>query len=507
MATKHSDQFHMGRIPIKPYAYISAVTAIESEDVDGLGHQGLSSQDELAVCKEFVIDYLSTEDHKATYDMYIVDPEDRRHFINLSQLIRTMSPLGDADKLTITIEGEEESVTLKDIINYIYSRFIFPDTETEDPQEILEKLFGDNTTNTLLTDVDGKVILPITAADNVYDSNGVSLQTRLDSITRIGFASTFITVTERGNQFTFDYPFENYAAEGNYLEVRIGGTVVNKSRYYIVDEPPTDDGLVPTRATIVFNDHAIEKGRTINILFIYNSSANGFDNKNMSGAYLANNSVPTSKLEKVSDSFTLPDPSSVATSKALYNLYNVLTEVITNSNLYSTFSVDKSTSSTEINVTLNSAFNIVEGCSINILTGNDKASTCKLKINNNSYDIYTSNGINTNSIPGNTLIRLFYSNGKFYLVSFNSHKLSVNRYYKTVKLSKGEKIDPTPDNLPTVSYAGLTVKDDAEIFVYRNGIRQFKGIDYSDNPITKEITPVVRTENGEQFVFETFDII
>ena len=119
MATKHSDQFHMGRLPIKPYAYISAVTAIESEDVDGLGHPGLSSQDELAVCKEFVIDYLSTEDHKATYDMYIVDPEDRRHFINLSQLIRTMSPLGDADKLTITIEGEEESVTLKDIINYI----------------------------------------------------------------------------------------------------------------------------------------------------------------------------------------------------------------------------------------------------------------------------------------------------------------------------------------------------------------------------------------------------
>ena len=496
MATDHNDQFHMGRIPLKPYAFISAKTAVESDTGDGL-----SSQDELAVCKEFLIDYLSTEDHKATYDMYIVDPEDRTHFINLSEMIRTMAPLGDADKLTVTIEGEEHAWTLKDIINYIYSRFIFPNTETENYEEILDKIFGSDPSpiNPLLTDVNGDVILPITIANNVYDKNGISLQTKLDSITRVGFASTFVTAETTSYQFNFKYPFENYRQDGNHVEVRIGGTIINKSRYYFVDGEPTDDGQIPVESTIVFNDHAIEKGRTISFLFIYNAAADGSTYHIMSGANIASHSLPSTALEKMSDSFCYPDPTSVASSKALYSLYMTLSEAIANSNNYSTFAVDKSTFATEIVITTNPNFVLAEGSSITVLFNTEKKNSAgyRFQVNNVPYELYYGGELLNKTIPANTMLKLYYYNNKFYVKSFNDYKLSANRFFYTTK-----------DQETEISYNGLAINSpEPEIFVYRNGVRLFEGIDYKLDRDASKITLFVRTEAQEKIVFETLDVI
>lgn len=499
MATDHNDQFHMGRIPLKPYAFINAKTAVESDTGDGL-----SSQDELAVCKEFLIDYLSTEDHKATYDMYIVDPNDRTHFINLSQMIRTMAPLGDANKLTVTIEGKEDAVSLKDIINYIYSRFIFPDTEIENYEEILDKIFNSDPSpiNPLLTDVNGQIILPITIANNVYDKNGISLQTKLDSITRVGFASTFVTAETTSNQFQFEYPFENYRQDGNHVEVRIGGTIINKSRYYFVDSEPTDDGLVPVESTIVFTDHAIEKGRTISFLFIYNAAADGSTYHIMSGANIASHSLPSTAIEKMSDSFCYPDPTSVASSKALYDLYVTLSEVIANSQNYSTFAVDTSTSATEINISTNNNFVFKEGSSISILIKNEKksASGYTLTVTGAAAiadKIYTSSGLLTKTIPANKVIKVYRSNGRFYMKSLSDYKLSANRFFYTTK-----------DQETEISYIGLSSNDlEPEIFVYRNGVRLFEGIDYKLDRALSKITLFVRAEAQEKIVFETLDVI
>lgn len=494
--TDHNDQFHMGRLPLKPYAFINAKTAVESDTGDGL-----SSQDELAVCKEFLIDYLSTEDHKATYDMYIVDPNDRTHFINLSQLIRTMAPLGDANKLTITIEGKEDAVSLKDIINYIYSRFIFPDTETENYEDILDKIFNSDPSpiNPLLTDVNGDVILPITIANNVYDKNGVSLQTKLDSITRVGFASTFIVAEERGRSFEFSYPFEDYREGGNYVEVRIGGTIINKSRYHIVDSEKTDDGLTPREATIVFNDHDIEKGRTISLLFIYNAAADGSTYHIMSGANIAAHSLPSTALEKMSDSFCYADPTSVASSKALYDLYVTLSEVIANSNNYSTFAVERSTLATEIAITTNANFVLSEGSSITILFNTEKKNTAgySFKVNNQLYELYYGGEVFNKTIPANTMLKLYYYDNRFYIKSFNDYKISTNRFFYTTK-----------DKETEISYNGLAINDlESEIFVYRNGVRLFEGIDYKLDRTNSKITLFVMTESQEKIVFETLEVI
>ena len=87
---------------------------------------------------------------------------------------------------------------------------VFPDTEPDSPDEIKNKIFSTNPydiINTLLTNKDGDIVLPVTIANNVFDKNGIDLQTKLDSITRIGFASTFITVNNADYQFDFEYPF------------------------------------------------------------------------------------------------------------------------------------------------------------------------------------------------------------------------------------------------------------------------------------------------------------
>ena len=537
MGTEHNDQFHMGRLPIKPYSFINARNAIKADD-------GVTSQDEFAVCKEFLIDYLPTTDdstkfydnnndvvlrenlvpgkkyknmetgdivtayedgaviREATYDMYLVDPNDRKHFINLSQLIRTLAPIGDANNLTVTIEGKENAIDLRSIINYIYSRFIFPNPEFEDKDKILDIIDmiknGDpKIISTVLTDVNNNIILPITSADNVYDKNGNSLQAKIDSITRVGFATSFVVTRESGNSFEFEYPFENYRKNGNHVEVRIGGTIVNKARYYFIDGDPSDKGDIPTRANIVFTDHAIEKGRTISFLFIYNAASNGSTYEIIDGSSIADGSLPSSKLDKVSDSFCYADPTSVATSKALYDLYVTLSQAIADSSMYAMFAEDTSSSASTITVTVPSNFNLQNGSSLSILTKCQKNAGCTISINGGTaLPIHTSNGALSSKLSGSKIFKFYYSNGKMFLKSLSDYKISSNRWFKNLA-----------DKDTVVSYKGLNVIDEADIFVYRNGVRLFEGIDYKINRAAETITLFVPGEDQEKIVFETLDVI
>jgi hypothetical protein len=506
--TDHNDQFHMGRIPIIPYPYSKAVTAIESDSSTG----DYEEQHALGVCREFIIDYplddSDEEKERATYDLYMVDPNDRKHLINISQLIRTMAPLGDANNLTVTIEGEEDAWDLKKVINYIYSRFVFPDTEKEDYTDLIDRIKANDPTfiNTLLTDVNGDVVLPITTADNVYDKNGITLQTKLDSITRVGFASTFITATETGSSFSFNYPFENYRQDGNHIEVRIGGTIINKSRYYFVDGNPTDDGFIPVESQIVFTDHAIEKGRTISLLFIYNAASNGSTYNIMSGANIAAGSLPSTAFEKISDSFCYADPTSVASSKALYNLYVTLSAAISDGKLYSIFAFDSNTGNNTISVKTPDTFTLTEGCSISVLITTNKSIGYKLNVNGNTYTVNTTNGQTNKALSANQVIKFYYkpdstypddvTKGKFYIRSMSDYRLSANRWSVI-----------TEDAETEISYDSLSIEGEDELFVYRNGVRLFAGLDYKDDRESKVITLFTRTEDQEKIVFEKLDVI
>lgn len=301
-----NDQYKMGRIPIRPLS--------------------LSNKD-LASTKELIIDNIGD---KPSYHLYITDSEDRTKLIDITSLIiKEAFPNINADNLKITIEGILESENLKDIINFIYKRFLMPDDSNGfNYKEDYDKLTDPLTKSVLLKDTDDIIYLPVTLADNVYDSAGVTIQDRLDQMTRLGFSTSYVRSENKSGQssFEFEYPFANYTNGGNYVEVRIGSTYIDKSRYEIIDEVDKDGNCY--RATINLIDESLEYGRALNFLFIYNSSIAPQSKPGyFYGGLLANGSVPTGKLEKVSDRYDLNDSTSLATSKALYNLYNACCEL------------------------------------------------------------------------------------------------------------------------------------------------------------------------------------
>ena len=208
------------------------------------------------------------------------------------------------------------------IYHFIYKRYLMPDnTNGFNPALDYDKIFDQDTKTVLLKDTGANIYLPISKADAVYDNNGITVQERLDNMTRIGFTTSYVrATTDHQSSFEFTYPFKDYSAGGNYIEVKIGSTYIDKARYEIIDNKSTD-GHIYT-ATINFIDESIDIGRAVNFLFIYNAkTTTGGKFENISGGFVANNSLPSTKLEKVSDSFLLNDSTCIASSKGLYNLF------------------------------------------------------------------------------------------------------------------------------------------------------------------------------------------
>ena len=94
-----ADQFKHGRIPIRPLA--------------------LKDKD-LASTKELLIDNLGDN---PTYHIFITDDKDRTKLIDITNLIikEILFPTVNADNMQVTIEGEENPDTLRNIINFIYN--------------------------------------------------------------------------------------------------------------------------------------------------------------------------------------------------------------------------------------------------------------------------------------------------------------------------------------------------------------------------------------------------
>ena len=386
-----NDQFNMGRIPIRPLSLTDKA---------------------LAQTKELLIDNVGDN---PSYHIYITDQKDRTRLIDLT-LLYSENPNISGDSLMISIDGLIDPQSLKYIINFIYKRFLMPENPNGyNPALDFNKVFDQDTTTILLKDTGNNIYLPVTKADSVYDTNGVTVQERLDNMTRVGFSTTYVrATTDNQSSFEFTYPFPDYSQGGNYIEVRVGSTYIDKSRYEII-ENKSNDGHVYS-ATINFVDESLDIGRAVNFLFIYNSAdvSNG-ENLYLYGGLIANNSIPSGKIEKVSDSYTLADSTCLASSKAVYNLYKFCCRML---------NIDPDTTEPDIG---------------------------DLKI-----------------VP--------------------------NRYVYTVQ----------SDAENTISYRKLAFNKDCDhdIFVYRNGVRQFESIDYSMDTVNKTITTYIRAEQYERFVFE-----
>lgn len=465
-----NDQFEHGRIPIKPLPY---------KDRD------------LSQCNEIMIDY----GENANYHIYITHHNDPDKYIDITALIvKEMLPEAEinANQFTITIEGNKDPQSLMDIINYIWKRF----THAEDPSGFvpetdMDLVYDPTTVNVLLQTTDGQIQLPITLADNVYDKNGNSIQSVLDGMVRLAFSVSYIYATQDNQtSFEFNYPFEDYS---DMLEVRIGTTYVDNTRYQITKHYDAEGHY--TSATLDFIGESIENGRRIDLVWIFNSAyEKGTKVTFMSGSKIADSTISISKLEKYSDSYNYADGNSVATSKALANLYTDLTSAI-NANNQNLFNCPD-TSATNNTIVADIGRSAKNGDVIIVTTASAKTSSVVLSINGTSYNIKTPDG--------NSLAKGFRNNQviKFKIVDTNAIILSGI----SNEIRSNKYIHDCVDQEYIIYFNGLSYNTGDLIHVYRNGVRLFQDLDYSINTSNETITLFVRTEQGERIIFESLGI-
>jgi hypothetical protein len=242
----------------------------------------------------------------------------------------------------------------------------------------------------------------------------------------------------------------------------------------------------------------IERGRRVDILFIYNALAKS-DGKYeyMYGGNIANFSIPSIKLEKISDAYTLDDSTSVASSAAVFNLFTNMADIISNNVDNAIWTIDSNTTNSLIEVkTSKTVINSSSPTIINVVIKTAKVSTVKLKITdastNKTYSlIYPDGSSLTRGIPANKTIRIIISGSTAYILSAGLGTPTYNycNYY-------------CKDQETKISYNGLSYNDGDTINVYRNGVRLFLDVDYWLTKSEEYITLSVRTEDGERIVFE-----
>ncbi len=467
------DQFDMSRIPIKPLPYLNKAVAQKGE---------------------LMVDHAGPN---PTYHLYIVDPTDATKIIDITSFL-VKEAFGNS--ITVNIEGIEEPISLHELMNFIYKRFTYPDDPNGfNPERDRSKILDPSTQVVLLRDIDGICYLPITRADSVFDENGNSIQERLDSITRLGFAHDYLQVEVDDQQiFEIEYPFENYTQNGNYFELRIGTVFVDKSRYQVIDK--FDEDGKAYGATITFFNDKFERNRRIDILYIYNATGLLAGEAAINGGQIAYHSINSSKLEKVVNTYNLPDETALVSAKALYDLYNEFIAAINDTNGSSVYCLDTSDAQNiiDVNIRPNNIFLGSKYIVLHVLTKTEKTSNIVLNVmhgdsstqNNSSFTINVPGGVGA----GRMMRILVNSN--------TSRVLNITNYYTTVN----RFIYTCVDQEVVIPYNELNYNTNSFIKVYRNGVRLFEDLDYSKDSINENITLFVRTEEGERIVFEAENV-
>ena len=474
MAQELQQQFRdMGRIPIRPLAYINKDKAFTSE---------------------LLIDSVGED---PTYHIFIANPEDSSQFIDLSAII--IQEGFNSKDLTINIPGVKEPVSVFEIMSYIYSRFVHSDNINGfEYDRDISKITDTNNKNILLKDINGGYVFPVTKSDCIYDSNGISLQKRLDNMSRVSFATDYILVgTDNQSVFQITYPFKNYPLGGNWMELRIGTTIIDKSRYQVINNT-ADDGNIYT-CTVTFFDDTFEIGRRIDIFYIYNSlSTSNTEISVLDGGSMANASISIDKLSKYSDKYTLPDSTSLATSKALYNLYTEFLSALSQSSPNAVFVKDLSDSPVQIsmslvnyNIGLSGNYTLVTTY-INKIKKSDLTVSVLFKGDNEpiekKYNVTIPNGLSVGRV-----VKFLINENECILLDTVDIHLSRDRfvYYAT------------KEDVTTISFAQLDYDNTKELSVYRNGLRLFENIDYRLDSSLRTITLFASLEPKEIVVFET----
>lgn len=137
----------------------------------------------------------------------------------------------------------------------------------------------------------GNKISPKVLASSVHTEEGVTLEELLSNIVVNARTSTVvksvIAQEQMQRSFTIPFPFDNYMQSGNSFSCYLGGLWIDPIRYTVSGKK------------LVFNnlDDGVGLGRKLSFVFIYNSvDPSNADLQNLDGNYIADGSIPVSKL-------------------------------------------------------------------------------------------------------------------------------------------------------------------------------------------------------------------
>ena len=437
---------------------------------------------ELAVEKELIIDY----GHDDKYpNLYVVDENDRTKLWDITAGIIQSIQGSPGDDFTIEIEGIG-TISLGDILNLLYTISLTHD-EAWSVETIKEMM------PTTIVDNQGIIYAPRTLSKYVYTDDGNTIDAKLGSISRVGLAMRPVRATEERQQiFKIPFPFENYLSQGNSFWLYVGGIMVDNRRYYI-----SEDGL-----EVIFKDpdDYVEGGRSCTFLFWYNSASPDTGVLAiMDGKYITPKTVETNRLSSVSDSFDLNAPDTVATSRAVCTLRNVLNERIDNltGNVSVTCLADSSSTATELIVKIPN-YTLTDSNMIHIRLRENLAPNATLQVNDEpAIPIYNGNNrVEAGPLAGEIINVSFSSlENRFYIYGVSTFKFETTRYYN----SPEEGTSEIPFNL---SYNPLIDKLD----IYYNGIKMFPDINYTQNESSITLLDF-ESEAGDLFAFELTQIV
>ena len=470
MANKLQDQFWMGRIPLRPLPY-------ELKDKE--------------YTHELMVD--STGENP-TYHIFITSTEDPTKIIDLSDKLITEG--FNSKELTIRIAGVQEPLSIQELLEYIYLRFVhIDDVGGFDPEKDTSKILDQNNKDVILKDINGQAIFPIVRATSIMDTNGVSLEDRLNQISHIAVTRDIVFATEQDqNTFDITYPFPNYFVGGNYMELRVGGTCISPDAYSITEN--FNEAGEAFGCTVTFTLDYFKQNRKIEVLFLYNSAHADGSATAIDGAVIANRSIPITKFRAV-DSYTIDDPNSVATARALYKLYHNISDIATSASSNVLFVKDLSSDDpNSVSVNL-----VDEDVALS-----DRYLMLAVYISSGKYNNVT---VNVSYIEDGTLVKKRFecevSNG---IGASRLLKLLVNKDecvildITEVHIARNRYFHYCTSTDTTISFSGLEYDSNGVISVFRNGIRLFEDLDYSMNHSTQTITLTTRPAVKDVIVFE-----
>ena len=437
---------------------------------------------ELAVEKELVIDY----GHDDTYpNLYIVDENDRTKLWDITAGIIESIKGSPGDDFTIEIDGIG-TIKLGDILNLLYTISLTHDEawSVEDIKKMIPTTIVDNK---------GIIYAPRTLSENVFTKDGNSIDVKLGAISKVGMTMERVIATEERQQtFTIPYPFNNYTSQGNSFWIYVGGIMVDDKRYYMSEDC--------TQITFKDSEDYVEKDRSCTFLFWYNSATPDTGVLAiMDGKYITPRTIETNRLAAVSDSIDYNMPDTLATSRAVCTLRNVLNERIDNltGNLSVTCLADSTSTATELIVKIPN-YQLKDSNMIHIRLREDLAPNATLQVNDEpAMPIYNGNNrVEAGPLAGEIINVSFNSiENRFYIYGVSTFKFETTYYHKSP--------DEGSSNIPfNLSYDPLVDKLD----IYYNGTKMFPNINYTLNGSSIDLLDFV-TENGDLITFELTQIV